>query len=133
MQVNLTNHVVNDRLDRITAILTTVGVGEVVYKFQESNQYGPNVHCITDTGVIIIKDVYEDKIITMFMLTERRLFAYWKTHMVGRPPQYLIKLVGNNQKKTKTLLANQKIKEYTFYIEKIAQYRGTVFLNCKNK
>ena len=103
MKQNFTNHLINDRLDRVTHILTTVGVGEILYKFQESNQYGPNLHCITDTGVLIIKSADDDCIITMFMLTERRLFAYWKTHMVGRPPQYLIKLVGNNQKKRRFL------------------------------
>ena len=119
MKVNLTDHVVNDRLDRITAILTTVGVGEVVYKFQESNQYGPNVHCITNTGVIIIKDAHEDKIITMFMLTERRLFAYWKTHMASRPPQYLVKLVGNNQKKRRFLFDQILTKHQQYAIIKI--------------
>ena len=129
MKVNLTDHVVNDRLDRITAILTTVGVGEVVYKFQESNQYGPNVHCITNTGVIIIKDAYEDKIITMFMLTERRLFAYWKTHMVGRPPQYLVKLVGNNQKKRRFLFDQVLTNRQQYAIIKIQKEKGIDTMN----
>ena len=104
MKQNFTNHLINDRLDRVTHILTTVGVGEVLYKFQESNQYGPNLHCITDTGVLIIKSADDDCIITMFMLTERRLFAYWKAHQTTRHiPQSLLNTVRNNEKKRKYL------------------------------
>ena len=104
MKRNFTNHLINDRLDRVTDILTTVGVGEVLYKFQESNQYGPNLHCITDTGVLIIKTADDACIITMFMLTERRLFAYWKAHQSNpHIPQALLNTVRNNEKKRKYL------------------------------
>ena len=103
---NLSKHLMDDRLDRVANIITTIGLGEVLYKFPGENEVGPNLHCITSTGVLIIKTADDTTIITMFMLTEKRFFAYWKAYCEGKKlPNALLCTIKNNEKKRKYLFS----------------------------
>ena len=100
MKATMTYHASTDRCDRITTILTSIGVGEVVHEYTRMNPHGEVIQSITNTGVLISRIPETGKIITMYALTEQKLFQYW--HFSGkttRPPQYLINVVKNNMKK----------------------------------
>lgn len=91
-------HLADDHTERAIFILTTIGLGNEILKLPERNQYGKTWHCITDTGILIVKSEDEQTVITMFALSINRLYAYY--HIIGKkPPQCLIKKVENNRKK----------------------------------
>ena len=99
VRINFTAHASADREALIVRIATTVVFGEVVGIFPNKNEYGPTMHCITDTGILIIKDQKGESIITMFALKESRLHHYYG----NRVPKNLLQTVRNNQKKRKFL------------------------------
>ena len=100
MKATMTYHASTDRCDRITTILTSIGVGEVVHEYTRTNPYGEVIQSITNTGVLISRVPETGKIITMYALTEQKLFQYWRfSGKTTRPPQYLINVVKNNMKK----------------------------------
>ena len=107
-RIKFSEHAKVDREERIVRIATTIGFGETVASFPMCNQHGETTHFITDTGVVIIKDRAETRIITMFAVSENALFTYWKTHKHQAPPHWLVNVVRNNRKKRKFLFEFQK-------------------------
>jgi hypothetical protein len=99
----LSLHCKEDRLERLTQIGMTIGFGEVVEKFPGRNGKSATVHCLTNTGVVIIKDPTESIVITAFAIHSDRLFGYYKKNNRGNPPEYLVNIVKNNEKKRKFL------------------------------
>ena len=99
VRINFTTHASADREERIIRIATTIGFGEVIGSFPNRNEHGPTMHCITDTGILIVKDRYEQNVITMFALKESRLHYYYG----DRVPKSLLQTVRNNQRKRKFL------------------------------
>lgn len=93
-------HLINDHEDRAIFILTKIGLGEVIREFPRRNQHGATVHCITDTGVLLVKTPDKETIVTMFCLSSDRLFAYF-AEIGERPPQYLINICKKNYKRAK--------------------------------
>ena len=49
----MTNHVREDRADRLTYIALTIGFGNVVFEHRD----GEYRECITDTGVLMVKNI----------------------------------------------------------------------------
>ncbi len=103
IKIEFSEHAKADREERIIRIATTVGFGEVIECFPEHNKYGDTMHCLTDTGIIIVKDRQQTKVITMFPCSEAKLLAYWKIHRKSAPPTTIRKVIQNNQRKRKFL------------------------------
>lgn len=95
-RIEFTHHAKDDREERILRIATTIGFGETVRAFPRHNQYGDTLHCLTDTGVIIIKDRSETKVITMFVCSKRQLMNYYGNR---KPPKSLYNAVVRNEKR----------------------------------
>ena len=99
MKEQMTYHVAVQRADRVKHIIEEIGIGQVIkekYCRYNLNKAGVYV-CITDTGITIIKDEWKQKIITMYVTTQRELVAIF-----GGPkkvPMSLRKKVDHNQSK----------------------------------
>ena len=99
MKEQMTYHVAVQRAERVKHIIEDVGLGQIVkekYTRFSLEQAGRWV-CITDTGITIIKDEPKEKIITMYVTTQRELVAVFGG--VKKVPSYLRKKVDYNQSK----------------------------------
>lgn len=63
-------HFINDRMERYVFIATKVGIGDVVYTTQQIDKQNRNaIYELTKKGVLIIRDVTDRTIITMYCPT----------------------------------------------------------------
>lgn len=96
----ISKHIIRDRMERMVLIATTIGYGNIVREFVTNGKYGKIRQCITDTGVMILKEYDTNKVITLYVITIDRLIVTYRSEAPNeRIPQYLYKTVLNNQKK----------------------------------
>lgn len=85
-------HLIEERSDRLLKIATTVGFGEISYK----KRLEDNRHAIfTTTGIMMITDVHDTFIITMYFANLEKVAAIFK----GETPKDLLKQIHRNMKK----------------------------------
>jgi hypothetical protein len=93
MKMTMSNHAREDRADRLTYIAMTVGFGEVVV--EKIN--GDCRECLTNTGVLIIKPLNKELMITAYICDMDKAFAIYKgAGNVGRMPTYLHQRICRN-------------------------------------
>lgn len=101
---NISYHILHEREERMEQILTTVGVGEVQDIFYYSDeQHGQTDWCITDTGILVVRNHDTLRVITMYALRVSQVSAIYKAHGYNRVPNHLMSAVYNNEKKRKFL------------------------------
>ena len=99
MKEQMTYHVAVQRANRVQHIIDDIGLGQIVkekYTRFSLEQAGRWV-CLTDTGITIIKDEPKEKIITMYVTTQRELVAVFGG--AKKVPAFLRKKVDYNQSK----------------------------------
>jgi hypothetical protein len=97
--MNMTYHCEVHRADRVKHIIEEIGVGQVIkekYTRFSLEQAGRWV-CLTDTGITIIKDEQKEKIITMYVTTQKELVSVFGG--AKKVPPFLRKKVDYNQSK----------------------------------
>ena len=67
LRIRFSNHALNERADRITYIATTIGFGEVIARKLVVDERGKVMRLLTDTGVVIVTDLREECILTMWI------------------------------------------------------------------
>ena len=67
LRIRFSNHALNERADRIVYIATTIGFGEVIARKVVEDERGKAIRLLTDTGVIIVTDLREERILTMWI------------------------------------------------------------------
>ena len=67
LRIRFSNHALNERADRIAYIATTIGFGEVIARKVVEDERGKAIRLLTDTGVIIVTDIHEKYILTMWI------------------------------------------------------------------
>ena len=93
-------HILQDRLERMVTIATTIGYGNIIKVFVTQGKYGKVRQCLTDTGVIIIKEYDSEKILTMYAIRLNRAIALYRSECsTERLPQRIINVILNNEKK----------------------------------
>ena len=96
----ISNHLIQDRLERMVLIATTIGYGNIIREFVTDGKYGKIRQCITDTGLVIIKEVDSEKIITVYAIHLNRAIALYRSEAPNeRIPQKLYTAILNNEKK----------------------------------
>ncbi len=96
----ISQHIIQDRLERMVLIATTIGYGNVIKEFVTQGKYGKVRQCITDTGVVIIKEMFTEKVITVYAIRINRAIALYRTEAPNeRIPQKLYTAIINNEKK----------------------------------
>lgn len=103
MLMKLSAHCINDRKERLLAILQTVDIGEVIAEFKNHNELGPINEIITNTGVLIIQSPEDGKMITAYMITTDKAIAIYRKNGYANPPRSLMTTIKNNEKKRKFL------------------------------
>ena len=99
MKEQMTYHVAVQRADRVKHIVEEIGIGQIIkekyvgYGIGEAGRY----ICLTDTGITIIKDEAKEKIITMYVTTQRELVSVFGG--TKKIPAFLKKKVDRNQSK----------------------------------
>lgn len=99
MKEQMTYHVAIQRADRVKHIIDDIGIGQIVkekYVRFSLEQAGRWI-CLTDTGITIIKDEPKNKIITMYVTTQRELVSVFGG--TKKVPAFLKKKVDHNQSK----------------------------------
>jgi methyl coenzyme M reductase subunit C-like uncharacterized protein (methanogenesis marker protein 7) len=99
MKEQMTYHVSVQRADRVKHIIEDIGLGQIVkekYTRFSLEQAGRWV-CITDTGITIVKDEAKEKVITMYVTTQRELVAVFGG--TKKVPIFLKKKVAHNESK----------------------------------
>ncbi len=91
-----TKHLVEDRMDRVVFIATTIGFGEIVEEFFVEDNHGKHYECVTSTGVIIIKGLDRKTVITMFI---GRMAQVKRLYGDKEMPRNLKAVVKRNEKK----------------------------------
>lgn len=97
--MEMTYHVAVQRADRVKHIMGEIGLGQIIkekYTRFNLDQAGRWV-CLTDTGVTIIKSEDKQKVITMYVTTQRELVLVYGG--VKNVPAFLRKKVDKNQSK----------------------------------
>lgn len=99
MKEQMTYHVAVQRADRVKHIIEDIGLGQIIkekYTRFNLDQAGRWI-CITDTGITIVKDEAKQKVITMYVTTQRELVAVFGG--TKKVPTFLKKKVDYNQSK----------------------------------
>lgn len=95
----MTNHVREDRADRLTYIALTVGFGNVVFEHRD----GEYRECITDTGVLMVKNITEEVLVTAYIIGINKAVSLYKREYGDDAtlPRNLYRTIINNRKHIK--------------------------------
>ena len=97
MKETMTYHCAVQRANRVQNIINTVGLGQIIketYTMSWDKPQAGKYVCLTDTGIVIVKDELREKIITMYVATYRDLLVIYRG---GKIPKWLHKKVDQNQ------------------------------------
>lgn len=95
-RVKMSAHVIEDRLDRLTFIAVNVGFGEVI--LEHTYQRKDRVECLTNTGVLIVKSLTDNAIITAFIPDIDKVSAMYMSSGYTRVPGPIYTKVVKNQR-----------------------------------
>ena len=99
MNEQMSYHVRVDRADRVKHIVEEIGIGQIIkekyvrFSLDKAGRY----ICLTDTGITIVKSEDKQRIITMYVTTQRELVSVFGG--VKKIPPFLKKKVDHNQSK----------------------------------
>ena len=99
VKMKMTYHASIERADRLTNLIMTLGFNEIVYETIDKKHPDCKI-CITDTGIILIRNGQDGRLITGYMATVDKALAICK----GNIPVSLKKTVVYNCKKYAYLL-----------------------------
>ena len=94
MPRNCSYHISEDRLDRATYIMTTIGIGNIIKEVHAVDEKGrPSWQCLTDTGVILVLNEQKTIAITLYIATQPKVSAMYQ----GKTPSWIIARVRKNR------------------------------------
>jgi hypothetical protein len=91
--MKMSKHAQFDRTDRLVYIATTVGFGEVIIRHERED----SVECITDTGVVMIKSLKEDFLITAYICDIDKAMAICRAMGMPQVPNALYRKILKNR------------------------------------
>jgi len=100
-------HALNDRADRIAYIATTVGFGTVIARRKVIDERGAVKRLLTDTGVIIVTDLEETTVLTMWIADPTQVKSFYPD---GVRNQAVLRLVKKYMQKDYQEKQNQQKK-----------------------
>lgn len=90
------SHALNDRADRIAYIATTVGFGNVIKRRMVTDERGKVMRLLTDTGVVLVTDLAETTILTMWIADPTQVKSFYPE---GQRNQAVLRLVKKYMQK----------------------------------
>ena len=97
MTVTRTTHF-NERQTRNDFIKNEIGIGNPIrtFKWDKGHPNGPELHTVTDTGIIIIRNERTNKLVTTLIARPGQIYRYYIN--VGEvPPTYLMNIAREHQ------------------------------------
>jgi len=95
MKRNCTYHISEDRLDRATYIMTTIGIGNIIKEQRCVDEKGRvSWQCLTNTGVILVLSEDRKVCITLYVAQQPKVSAMYE----GKTPSWVINMVKKNRK-----------------------------------
>lgn len=91
-----TKHLTEDRMERVVFIATTVGFGEIIEEFYIEDNHGKHFECVTSTGVIIVKGLDKQTIVTMYVARHNQIKRLYKEREI---PNGLKVVIKRNEKR----------------------------------
>lgn len=104
----VSDHAKNDRIERLTACLATLGYEEFVLKVEDTKRGNDTTKFLTDTGIMIIRDTATGRIVTGYMATVQQAIRMYREAGYERMPNGMYKKIARNNEKYKELLDIQK-------------------------
>ena len=98
-RITMTRHIKEERLDRLTYIAMNVGFGNVVLE-QPRVEEGKR-DCLTDTGVLLVKDIMEEVLVTAYIISIDKATAMYKHSGYPAVPTQMRKIIIKNEKHLK--------------------------------
>lgn len=79
-----TRHFIEDRGDRFERIRKEIGFGKLlkVEYIDNHHRNGAEIHYITDTGVIFVKNARTHKMVTIEVVAVHQLKKYWEDALI---------------------------------------------------
>ena len=93
----ISEHCKTDRINRMVYIATTVGFGEVVLEVKCEDKR----ECVTDTGVILVKALKEDFLVTAYIGSIDKITSMYKAVGKDKMPNWLYSKVVKNMRYAK--------------------------------
>lgn len=91
---NISTHWTKDRQERQHIIKLLGGIGQPLFSIEidRGHPAGPEIHTITDNGIIIVKNALSQKMVTMMIARPAQLLKY------GKPiPQKVLNIAKAHQ------------------------------------
>lgn len=95
-RVKMSAHATEDRLDRLTYIAMNVGFGDVAYKIIDT-QHTDRYYVFTTTGVMMVKTIHNDLMITAYVPTVEKTIAIFRNSGTELPTTYKRIIVKNKK------------------------------------
>ena len=91
--MKMTYHAQMERTDRLVYIAMTVGFGEIVFEHRTLEHR----ECITDSGVLLVKPLHEDILITAYIVgIDKAMALYRREFGEKRMPAKLYSTIMHN-------------------------------------
>jgi hypothetical protein len=98
----MTKHAIHDRAERLAFIAEYVGVGTIQYRFpSEQSDYAE--YCITSTGVLIVRNIDSNSIITAYCPNMNKAVAIFRKNGWTDVPYTLKEKIDKNYKVAKKM------------------------------
>ena len=104
----VSDHAKEDRIDRLTACLTTIGYNDFALIVEDTKRGNNTTKYLTDTGIMIIRDTDTKRIVTGYMATVQQAIRMYREAGYERMPNGMYKKIVRNNEKYKELLNMQR-------------------------
>ncbi len=83
----------NDRKERNDFITNQIGMGNPVktFRWDKGHPNGPELHTITDTGIIIVRNERTNKLVTTLIARPGQIYRYYINEGL-KPPKYIMNI-----------------------------------------
>ena len=88
----------SSRIDRNKFINDKIGMGQPVrtFRWDKGHPKGPELHTITDNGIIIIRNERTNKLVTTLIARPGQIYRYYINDNLV-PPKYLMNIAREHQ------------------------------------
>ena len=105
MHIVLSKHAKVERENRLTYIAMTIGFGQVI----KERIAGNHRICLTNTGVILIKDIVEEFLVTAYIGDQAQVSWMYPNERVPQDIWYQMKRNATHIKKQNLIIFQKKI------------------------
>lgn len=107
-KTTISYHASEERIERLTACLTTLGYNDFVLQVEDKQRGNNTTQFLTDTGIIIVRNSDNGNIVTGYMATIAQAIKMYRVAGFEKMPDGMYNKIVRNNKKYKELLDIQK-------------------------